>query len=972
MGRAVDPPTRTEHSLADLLATGHHSPLPDPSSYLSSRWPEDNVLTPYPPQRFDGLVRQSIGVDELLGIFHELQPIWGPFEAQDAHRGVFNWEVRCSAKDGDFTIDIPTAWDELGTGGRAKRLLGERSDALARSFAARGLTRHLRPAAEILSTSAGFVVAKKDRPKGEFPLTFGRGGLLVNVTPLQPSWSFSLSLEKTAELLTEMVAAIAYHYEPEKDGGTSPSDLYVNDGDFTASREEDGRWKVRLRTLRGTEPGIAPELFLCHLIQLCAYEDFSIGRGITGLPVLVSDPSIAFAGFERGLELNARDRGADESRARTRCREMIDSFSRSRWGHCYRPWAELYAQGSLPPGFGHDRRHHWWQLSSLLEKVEMLRLGCGGSDATGELAAHEEMLRALTAAVGSRATSSPETFFVHEATREEIRSMLLTLDQRDEARGAGQRATPPSPEAHGAKHTQDLRVADRTDKMLAAIDRHFPFRTRSEFLDRVAGARALAERGVLFHFGSPLGDDEEGTRDSLSLSAPARRAEQRTVVNHEMISARPIPGNQQELSLTLFPSFEAFMDGALFDDGYGFYSKSVQIGRQGHFTTHPERFSPHYGRWIAHQVVSIWSLIEQKGNVEGPFFVVEFGAGTGRLARDVLDAIHAGDAPAPFQRLASRLVYVIYEQSETLRAQQRDLLGADARISPGDARRPAECLRRDFPEGLVGLVLSNELLDAFGVHKLYAASPGHAEAALVVPHLEQGLEAEWPGPLADSIRATDARLRRLFPQFGKPAHRLLDALCLRDFLRAAHEHPERDRLLAGLWCEETYVDARRLPELASHLDTNQSDYESAWGADQHGALVLYVNCHAERYIQQVGQCLKQGAVLTIDYGDTTTGLIQAVRSGHFAFRVYRDTPLGTPTQNDPLAFPGTVDLTADVNFSALSRAGEAVGLRVLRFAHERVLAGADQDALQKQANDAATRSFLYAPVFKMLLLGRGL
>ena len=79
------------------------------------------------------------------------------------------------------------------------------------------------------------------------------------------------------------------------------------------------------------------------------------------------------------------------------------------------------------------------------------------------------------------------------------------------------------------------------------------------------------------------------------------------------------------------------------------------------------------------------------------FPVVEFGAGNGRLARDVLDCVaHAADDPQVSERLerprwrtfASRLEYRIYETSESLRDKQRGLLGGG---------RPAPSSRRGTP-----------------------------------------------------------------------------------------------------------------------------------------------------------------------------------------------------------------------------------------------------------------------------------
>ena len=43
----------------------------------------------------------------------------------------------------------------------------------------------------------------------------------------------------TAELLAEIVAALAYHYDRDADGGTALVDFAINDGDFVVRRRAD-------------------------------------------------------------------------------------------------------------------------------------------------------------------------------------------------------------------------------------------------------------------------------------------------------------------------------------------------------------------------------------------------------------------------------------------------------------------------------------------------------------------------------------------------------------------------------------------------------------------------------------------------------------------------------------------------------------------------------------------------------------
>jgi SAM-dependent MidA family methyltransferase len=359
------------------------------------------------------------------------------------------------------------------------------------------------------------------------------------------------------------------------------------------------------------------------------------------------------------------------------------------------------------------------------------------------------------------------------------------------------------------------------------------------------------------------------------------------------------------------------------------------------------------------------------------FPIVEFGAGNGRLARDVLDAIrnNAGDAQASdrveWSRFAARVNYRIYETSESLRERQRQLLGERACVALGDARRPAETLQRDFPAGLRGFVLSNEVPDAFGVHKVALAGDGGASTALVVPRVERALCDAVSPELAQRIRAVDETTRHGFGFRGHPEELYLDRDTFYVVLAAISDlsAERREAALSAFWFEELYVPVSEVPELAAQLASNAAEYAIALAAGESG-VVLYVNTHASRFMRELGESLAAGFVVTIDYGDTTFGLVQGARRGDFPFRVYRDSTDFRPRPNDPYAPPGTQDLTSDVNFTELARAGQAAGLEVVHFGPERDVCGRElPDLLRASGNDATLATFLGNPTFKVLVLG---
>jgi SAM-dependent MidA family methyltransferase len=145
-------------------------------------------------------------------------------------------------------------------------------------------------------------------------------------------------------------------------------------------------------------------------------------------------------------------------------------------------------------------------------------------------------------------------------------------------------------------------------------------------------------------------------------------------------------------------SFFDFMQFALYAPGLGYYSAGAEkFGARGDFLTAPE-LHPIFARCLARQVAQVFELT-------GGREIVEFGAGSGRLAVDLALAL------AELGREPSR--YSIVDVSADLRARQRELvhavLGSRAGCFDWVDGVPAEPIR--------GAVIANELLDALPVER---------------------------------------------------------------------------------------------------------------------------------------------------------------------------------------------------------------------------------------------------------------
>lgn len=156
-------------------------------------------------------------------------------------------------------------------------------------------------------------------------------------------------------------------------------------------------------------------------------------------------------------------------------------------------------------------------------------------------------------------------------------------------------------------------------------------------------------------------------------------------------------------------SFARYMDLALHCPGLGYYGGGARkfgaSDEGGDFVTAPE-LTPLFGQTLAAQVGQVMAASEP--------VVMEVGAGSGRLAADLLSALDsAGELPDR---------YLILELSGELRARQQETVAAAA---------PALVDRvfwlDELPDSFSGCVVANELLDAMPVHAMAWRSEGLME-----------------------------------------------------------------------------------------------------------------------------------------------------------------------------------------------------------------------------------------------------
>ena len=189
--------------------------------------------------------------------------------------------------------------------------------------------------------------------------------------------------------------------------------------------------------------------------------------------------------------------------------------------------------------------------------------------------------------------------------------------------------------------------------------------------------------------------------------------------------------------------FDEYMRIALYEPGLGYYSAGARkLGAGGDFTTAPE-ISPLFGMCLARHCDEVLARL-------GGGDVLEIGAGTGKLACDLLVELEAR------QRLPRR--YRILEVSADLRERQRELI---ARL-PARLSGIVEWLDAPPATKWNGALLANEVLDALPVQRFRFSNPDDTQA-LGVGVRPDG-ELEWHSRPADGVLAKEIdRIRAGLP-----------------------------------------------------------------------------------------------------------------------------------------------------------------------------------------------------------------
>jgi SAM-dependent MidA family methyltransferase len=322
--------------------------------------------------------------------------------------------------------------------------------------------------------------------------------------------------------------------------------------------------------------------------------------------------------------------------------------------------------------------------------------------------------------------------------------------------------------------------------------------------------------------------------------------------------------------------FSRYMEICLYDPSHGYYSAGAeQFGKAGDFYTSSDVHAV-FGRLLARQFDEIWQVLDRPSQIE----ILELGPGRGLFACDVLDW-----SRKKFPEFFSALTYTLQESSPGLRTKLQDTLGEH--IANGKAAVPKLGEHIVAPKVRVPEERPN-LAQRF--------SAGTGQNADQVP------EGRPTGP----CRALGPKIPLIVF-----ANEFFDALPVEILSANGKLHIAlEDNRIKEVW----------LPPLAEELE-----FLDLYGVHPEGGERIEVPILAQNWIRQIAHSTPRGLLLIIDYGYTRNEqLAGRYRGTLMAYRRHSASP-------DPYQAPGEQDLTAHVNFTALTAACEQAGMQVERL-----------------------------------------
>jgi SAM-dependent MidA family methyltransferase len=259
-------------------------------------------------------------------------------------------------------------------------------------------------------------------------------------------------------------------------------------------------------------------------------------------------------------------------------------------------------------------------------------------------------------------------------------------------------------------------------------------------------------------------------------------------------------------------SFFQFMEWCLYHPEYGYYrSEKIRIGKEGDYYT-GSCVHPLFGQLIAKQLLQMSEVLEGEN-----FDLVEMGGGRGFLCKDILDWV-SKRCPTFYPNLH----YYLIETAPHFLNEQKLMLSEHERAGKVFWLNPEVFKNGQFK--IEGCFLSNELIDAFPIHRVVLDHGCLKEIYLNQKHGQ--LEEEW-GELSDKRIFDYFQSMNITLEEGQKAEVNLQAI---DWVEQVARCLKKGFVLTidyGFYAEELYTAYRREGTLLCYHNhqTSENPYE---------------------------------------------------------------------------------------------------------------------------------------------------
>ncbi|MGH9553342.1 MAG: class I SAM-dependent methyltransferase [Terriglobales bacterium] len=347
----------------------------------------------------------------------------------------------------------------------------------------------------------------------------------------------------------------------------------------------------------------------------------------------------------------------------------------------------------------------------------------------------------------------------------------------------------------------------------------------------------------------------------------------RQIIEQEIGERGPIP-------------FSRYMELCLYHPDLGYYSRNAeQFGKAGDFYTASD-VNAVYGRLLARQFDEIWRVLGSPSQIE----ILEVGPGRGLFALDVLTW-----SEQKFPSFFRALHYSVAERSPKLRERLRGVLtrflesGRASSVSEG-ANEGLQVRKPWFPDASAGspaLRPGRDAADSF----YFPTEKTQEDAAPPVP--SNAMDERALAPEAPVI---------VF------ANEFFDALPV--------------EIISAQGSLRVSSEGGRFVELWVPSSAEELEFIDRYGVHPEAGERIEVPLLAHRYMARLAASMRKGMIVVVDYGYTRAEQLAGRHRGTLmTYRQHSAAP-------NPYAAPGEQDLTAHVNFTALSAAAEENGMQV--------------------------------------------